>query len=253
MCLGGVDGARFDPRRSGLETKQPRLEISGDQAFVQSEWEVVGHGMPGRLLEFPKRRNRLACTRSSLVYCWRRMTQDVLGAIQWFTARAAIGSSSMRGAAAGTVPAARDFLGQISLEGFGTANSKQFRVCLDTATNDLLRRLPKGGRSWGRARKGVNIFLRGCLYTCYLRDEYRLDRAEEFFEMPLDSITGAKIVRESKKIVLPQWDTVRDLDLRMSGIYQDAAAILAAEKGISRVHLDAMWWGRRTDGSGRLE
>lgn len=105
--------------------------------------------------------------------------------------------------------------------------------------------MPQRARHWGRARKGLNIFLRGCLYTCYLRDEYGLDSAEKFFEMPLDSITGQRLYDEADA-VLPAWKTVRDLDPATSAAYQDAAARLAAKKSISRVHLDAIWWGRRS-------
>jgi hypothetical protein len=89
-----------------------------------------------------------------------------------------------------------------------------------------------------------------------LRDEYGLHLAEEFFELPLDSITGAKLVteatkvKETKNMDLPRWSTVRDLNLATSDLYQNAAAKVAAKKGTSRVHLDAIWWGRRSDDRG---
>ena len=38
-----------------------------------------------------------------------------------------------------------------------------------------MKKLPKKSRRWGRARKGLNIFLRDCLYTVHIRKAYRLD------------------------------------------------------------------------------
>ena len=60
-----------------------------------------------------------------------------------------------------------------------------------------MKKLPKKSRRWGRARKGLNIFLRDCLYTVHIRKAYRLDQAEQFFELPLDSIIGARLAKES--------------------------------------------------------
>ena len=107
-------------------------------------------------------------------------------------------------------------------------------------------RLPLKARHWGLARKGLNIFLRGCLYTSYLRDHYALGLAEEFFELPLDRITGTRIYSALPKGLEP-WKTVRGLDVAKSAAYQRAAQIVADKKGIARVHLDAVWWGEREE------
>ena len=45
-----------------------------------------------------------------------------------------------------------------------------------------MKKLPKKSRRWGRARKGLNIFLRDCPYTVHIRKAYRLDQAEQFVE-----------------------------------------------------------------------
>lgn len=100
------------------------------------------------------------------------------------------------------------------------------------------------GQHWGLARKGLNIFLRGCLYTSYLRDHYALGLAEDFFELPLDRITGTRLYRVSPKGI-QLWKTVRGLDASESAAYQRAAKRVADKKGIARVHLDAVWWGER--------
>ena len=104
-------------------------------------------------------------------------TAELLRAIQHRTARVAIGSSSMRGAGnTGVVTAARTHLGRLDLRPFGTRHDDRFRAELNSATTRLRAVLPEDARHWGLARKGLNIFLRNCLYTVYLRERYRLDR-----------------------------------------------------------------------------
>ena len=178
-------------------------------------------------------------------------TADLLRAIQHRTARVAIGSSSMRGAGnTGVVTAARTHLGRLDLRPFGTRDDDRFRVALNSATTRLRAALPEEARCWGLARKGLNIFLRDCLYTVYLQERYHLDRAKPFFEVPLDSIS-ARHIRALDEDVLPRWRGVKALDYRTSKRYQDAAARIAASKGILPVHLDAIWWGlRESDDAG---
>lgn len=174
-----------------------------------------------------------------------RMDTQLLRSIQHYTARAAITSYSMRGAgSAGVVESAREFLAVLPLEQFGTSSKSKFLSGLDHTTLELTRALPKGAQRWGLARKGLNIFLRGCLYTTYLRDAFNLAAAEEYFEVPLDSITGDRLVKESRGALTP-WKTVRGLRPRASAEYQAVAATLAVERGFARVHLDAVWWGER--------
>jgi hypothetical protein len=173
------------------------------------------------------------------------MNLKLLRAIQHYCARAAIGSSSMRGAGSvGVVLAARTFLGAMPLRPFGSSKRSEFKSRLDEATESLKRALPKKAQKWGLARKGLNIFMRNCLYTSYLREEYQLGRAEAFFEIPLDSITGTRLVKQAEGL-LPAWKTVRGLTTETSAEYQAIAAKLAASAGVARVHLDAMWWGER--------
>ena len=174
---------------------------------------------------------------------------ELLRAIQHRTARVAISSSSMRGPGnKGVVAAVRAHLGRLDLRPFGTHDGDRFLAELNSATTRLQAVLPENARYWGLARKGLNIFLRDCLYTVYLRERYRLDRAEPFFEVPLDSIS-AKHIRALDESGLPRWRRVRALDYRTSKRYQDAAARIAASESILPVHLDAIWWGLRAYGA----
>jgi hypothetical protein len=175
------------------------------------------------------------------------VSPQLLQSFQARAARIAIGSSSMRGAgSAGVVEAARGYLRALPLTDFGTADAKTFRESLDSATNELRLALPKQGRYWGLARKGLNIFLRDCLYTVYLREAFSLQLAEDLFEVPLDSISGRSLFEQSSGR-LPRWKTVRGLTPSLSDKYQMEASRLASVQGTARVHLDAVWWGERPD------
>jgi hypothetical protein len=175
-----------------------------------------------------------------------RKSPDLLAALQSRAARAAIGSSAMRGAGSvGVVEAARTFLGTLPLAQFSTGDRTRFNRSLARATKRLLGKLPAGGRRWGLARKAVNIFLRDCLYTVYLRDAYELARAERFFEIPLDSLAAKRLRNANGE--LPRWAGVRGLDPLTSRAYQQEAFDLADRHGLPRVHLDAFWWGARSD------
>jgi hypothetical protein len=145
----------------------------------------------------------------------------------------------------GVVLRGRQFLSSLDLSVFGTENPRRFREELDNATSGLRRSFPKGARHWGLARKGLNLFLRECLYTVYLRDAHRLDRAEVFFEVPLDSLSGHALWEGSRR-ALPRWKTVRGLNREISDQFQSVASELARQHNVARVHLDALWLGQRT-------
>jgi hypothetical protein len=167
---------------------------------------------------------------------------ELLKALQMRAARIAMGPFTMRGRGSkGAVRAGREFVNVLSLARFGTSDSRKFKSALDTATFGLKEALPRGSRYWGLARKGLNIFLRDCLYTVYLRNAYSLHLAERYLEVPLDSFTG----RELSKLGAPRWRTVRGLKPELSDEYQAIASQYADSKRIARVHLDVFWWGSR--------
>lgn len=173
------------------------------------------------------------------------LSLDLLHALQCRAARIALGPSSMRGAGhRGVVSAGREFLATIDLARFSRASKPEFERELDRVTKRLMNAFPSRARHWGLARKGLNIFLRECLYTVYLRQAFRLDKAERFFEIPLDSLTG-RALHSLFPNTVPRWKTVRGLRKPVSDELQRHASMCAAEHRIARVHLDALWWGRR--------
>src|SRR6266567_2289793 len=136
--------------------------------------------------------------------------KDFLAAIQSRTARVSIGASAARGRGNnGTVKASRAFLCRLKLMPFGVKNRSAFAAQLDRTTGRLVSALPRKARRWGLARKFLNIFLRDCLYTTYLRDAYHLHRAQRFLEVPLDSITAKELRKAAGRGQLPRWLGVR--------------------------------------------
>jgi hypothetical protein len=130
----------------------------------------------------------------------------------------------------------------VDLSQFGTGNEETFRAALDNETKKLKRAFPRRSRKWGLARKLLNIFLRDCAYTIYLAREYDLHLAEDFFEIPLDSITARGLKRVTAHGNLPRWPGVKHVTPRLSRRFQLAAQQQAQKRGIARLHLDALLW-----------
>ncbi len=121
---------------------------------------------------------------------------------------------------------------------------RRFIGALDRAQTTFASRSPVAPDTGAWLGKGLNIFLRECLYTVYLRNAYSLYLAERYFEVPLDSLTGTELYRASDG-TLPRWKTVRGLTPELSASYQEVASAEARKRDMARIHLDAVWWGLR--------
>ena len=172
---------------------------------------------------------------------------NFLRAVKVRAARIAVSASATRNQGPGTVQAARKFFSDLDLDQFSVARAPAFRCRLDDETKKLCRRLPKRSRSWGLARKLTNIFLRDAFYTTYLCKKFDLTAAENFFEIPLDSITAKCLRRIAGRGKLPRWQGVRHLTPEVSERYQDFARKVAEDAGIATVHLDTFMWGERPE------
>jgi|SRR5665213_196841 len=176
------------------------------------------------------------------------MNKDFLHIIQCRAARIAVGPSAVRGRGhAGVSKSAREHLKSVDLAPFGTKNEKRFKAALDEDTEELRCALPKKAQKWGLARKVLNIFLRDCAYTIYLTQAYHLLLAEEFFEIPLDSITATELKRVSGRGYLPRWPGVKHVTPELNAEFQRAAVGEAKKQGVARLHLDAFWWAYSRD------
>jgi len=125
--------------------------------------------------------------------------------------------------------------------------SNNYSLYLDSKTGELLKQFPDNGKSWGAARKGLNLFFREIVYNCYFANylgipsEYEENR--EFLmqlEVPLDKDVATSLV--NKYHDLPKWKSIKELTPDQSNLYQKKADEYAAELMTARVHLDLIFW-----------
>jgi hypothetical protein len=173
--------------------------------------------------------------------------KQFLAMIQGFTARRAVGASTARGSRKGTVKTCRDFLRTVDLSQFATSDPPSFNATLDRVTNRFAKKLKPRHHKWGLARKVLNIFLRDSFYTDWLRNGYRLGKARNLFELPLDEITATLLHEKHQGKPLRPWRGVSKVDAALNREYQAAALKVAKQKRVARVHLDALWWSQSRD------
>jgi hypothetical protein len=101
---------------------------------------------------------------------------------------------------------------------------------------------PAKARSWGLARKCLNIFLRDCFYSHDLRRAYRLGVAAPWFEVPLDAVVVRELRNRMSDRLPARWPGVKHLTPSLSADYQAFAKELSSRMGIHRVHLDTFLW-----------
>lgn len=170
--------------------------------------------------------------------------------LQAHQARVSITASSVRSQGSGTARITREFLGrEFNLRGMRATSERAYLRKLDAATNRLRRRLKGRAKTFGLARKLINIYIRDCVYSRYLNAEYRLESVERFLEVPLDGVVGKRLWQASNQLGhgsrLPRWKSIRALTREDSDQYQAFAAELAGFSQLDRVHLDVSIWGAR--------
>ncbi|MGH8677436.1 MAG: hypothetical protein ACREUQ_03680 [Burkholderiales bacterium] len=154
-----------------------------------------------------------------------------------------IGASAVRNQGTKLVAnQARKALMQLNLRSFATDDRSAFFQVLDEATREVESRLPSCARSWGIARKCLNIYLRDCLYNVYLRHEFDLTTAEPYLEVPLDGVVVEQLKRYYPTRSLPRWFGVKHLLPEESTLFQDALVVLADFLDVAPVHLDTILW-----------
>jgi len=170
------------------------------------------------------------------------MRPTLTRAIKARAAVVAVGPSTARGQGApGVVYALRAALDRVPLHRFAKSRRSSFVSAMDSSTQLLMATLPRRARSWGLARKCLNIFLRDCFYNAYLREAYDLSVAEPWFEVPLDGVV-ADGLKLNLAFELPRWPGVKHVTPALSAEYQHAASLLSRDWGITRVHLDTYLW-----------
>jgi hypothetical protein len=162
-------------------------------------------------------------------------------ALQQVAAASAVRGSAVRGGGAAAA-SAYSFCATLDLAPFAERRGGTFLSRLDASTDRLRRALPSRGRSWGAARNVVNLFLREALYNRHVCAHFRLDRSEEWLELPLGPILARRLRSGFPKCGLPPWRNLDALTPAVNSNYQGVAAEIAETKGIARVHLEALLW-----------
>jgi hypothetical protein len=171
-------------------------------------------------------------------------TREFIHRLQERTAQAAFGPSSLRNQGApGVIDAARRAAGRLDLAAFGSCRSSNtFLQSLDQATEAFRDKFPSAGRSWGGARKGVNLFLRDAVYNADLAAHFDLARMRPWLEVPLDKDVATQLIAEREGFELPAWRTIKGLNCCVSAEFQRVASRVAQRKGVARVDLDVFYW-----------
>ena len=168
-------------------------------------------------------------------------------------AQISVGASALRNqGAGGIVKICRDYFeNSIDLTEFKTeVESGNFDAYLNRNTNQLIKKFPENGKSWGAARKGLNLFFREVVYNFYLAnflgiptDRQGNEKFLEHLEIPLDKDVATGLTHKFSE--LPRWKSIRELTLEESNAYQEYALIYARELKVPRIHLDLEFWRRK--------
>jgi hypothetical protein len=170
-------------------------------------------------------------------------TDEHIRLLQRRVASVAIGASTARQMGPpGTIAVARSFLAETDLSILSRLVPPKYPRTLDRLTDDLVRALPVGGRFWGAARKYLNIFVRDVFYSRQLCEVFPLDHLENSLELPLDSHVARALQSEPEGKGLCHWKTIKNLEKSASDCFQEVASAVARRRGISRVHLDLLYW-----------
>lgn len=159
-----------------------------------------------------------------------------------------VGTSTVRGQPEGTVITARKYLQYVNLKDFSEIiNEDGFKGLLDKHTQLLKERLPS--KSWGIARKVMNIFLFQATHDIILNRNYTLDKIIPYLELPLDNPNAKRLKKfaKSEGITL-EWRNIYSLQPEVSITFQNYAKQYAQEKyNCERCYLDVYWWRSEDD------
>lgn len=179
------------------------------------------------------------------------MTDEVfIKRMQRRIAQISVGASALRNQGAkGIIGICREYFeNTIDLKEFSSnLKTGNHKLYLDKHTSQLLDKFPENGKSWGAARKGLNLFFRDVVYNLYLANFLNIPVEKEAnkivlkdLEVPLDKDVATGLM--SKFSDLPKWQSIRKLTQKESNIYQEKASEYAKDLSVPKVHLDLEFW-----------
>jgi hypothetical protein len=114
-----------------------------------------------------------------------------------------------------------------------------------TELNRQTELLVEKARSWGAARKALNILLCEAFFNRVLHDHYQMESVGPFLEVVLDSLVAGRLRKDAKKSghQLPRFDGVKHLNAATSRAYQNFALEQAQGSGLDlRVYLEILYF-----------
>ncbi len=158
-------------------------------------------------------------------------------------ANISIGTTTLRGQGKGASSIAIDYLKNMPLNKFSDiTNQDEFMRLLDKFTIELKYLLPN--KSWGAARKAINIFLLQASYHHNFVNDYHLDKIIPYLEIPLDNPNANQLRFEAKKEgIWLEWVNIKNLTPEQSKKIQNFAFKFTKEKyKCPRGYLDLYFW-----------
>lgn len=160
-----------------------------------------------------------------------------------------IGNSTLRSQVkSGGNDIARQFLmDNFPLDPLKNMNEVEFQTMLDQKTVLLSQKLIKPNSkegNWGAARKVINIYLRLCSMNKDVNNYHKLDKIEDYLEIPLDSHVVKEIDKLSKTTHSKNFKIIT-LENSESVELQKLAKTNATQKALKRYELDILFWNAK--------
>ena len=174
----------------------------------------------------------------------RKMEEnEFISKVQRRIANISIGPSTLRGQPKDTARIVRKFLEELNLNNFSNIPSEsEFLNKLEKNTSLLQDLIPS--KSWGIARKALNIFLFQSVHDIFLCEKYNLRKLIPFLELTLDNPNAKKLIdRANQRGINLNWKNIKSLNKEDSTKLQEFAKKIAREEfNCERGHLDIYFW-----------
>lgn len=139
-----------------------------------------------------------------------------------------------------TIQTTHKFLKTIQLSDIDNSLSEEnFKNFLDKKTEELSQLIPS--KSWGHARKFINIFLLKVEDSFLLAEKLKNHKKmKSLLEIPIDSKVAKRLA--SSYYDLPKFYSIKKVSPEINYKFQEAAKKAAKLMNLNRVELDDIFW-----------